>query len=70
MSRHERLLSRAVALAETSQHRWMLGAVVAQGNRILGQGTNKFRNFPWIDHVNATEHAEMAALRGSLLPGQ
>lgn len=63
MCRTERMLQRAVEAAELSQHRkWKLGAVVAQGARVLSTSPNKFRNPPWINHLESTTHAEIAAL--------
>jgi tRNA(Arg) A34 adenosine deaminase TadA len=66
MARHDRLIQRAVRVAATSEHRWMLGALVTQGSRVVASSTNKLRNPPWIDHLNATRHAEMAALARGL----
>lgn len=62
MSRHDRWIDRALAVAGTSRYRWKVGAVVTGGARLLGCSPNKYRNPPWIDHDNATLHAEMAAL--------
>jgi tRNA(Arg) A34 adenosine deaminase TadA len=68
MCRHTRMIARATELAATSDHRkWWLGAVIVRGGRVLGSGVNRFRNPPHINHQNATVHAEVAALRGSLL---
>lgn len=62
MGRHDRWVARAIEVASTSKYRWKLGAVVVEGSRIMGWATNKYRNPPWLDHANATLHAEMAAL--------
>lgn len=64
MSRHERFIQRALAIAMTSEHgKWHLGAVVTRGSAILAYSPNKFRNPPWISHRGATFHAEVEALR-------
>lgn len=47
----------------TSEYRWRLGAVIVKGSNVLAVGVNSFRNPPFIDHLNATVHAEMAALK-------
>lgn len=62
MSRHDRLIARAIEVAGRSKYRWRVGCVVTEGSRILGHSPNKFRNPPHIDHHHATTHAEMATL--------
>ena len=68
MSRHDRLVERAIQVAKTSRHeKWQLGAVMTRGSTFLSSAPNKFRNFPWVSHVHATFHAETQALRRCLL---
>lgn len=67
MKTHTRYIERAISVASTSTYRWMLGAVVVNNGNVIGWATNRFRNRPDIDHLNATTHAEMAAIRGRLL---
>lgn len=62
MSIHDRNIQRAIDVASMSEYRWQLGCVITKGGNILGLATNKYRNRPDIDHLNATRHAEMAAL--------
>jgi tRNA(Arg) A34 adenosine deaminase TadA len=67
MSRHDRLVEQAIRVAETSQHKkWKLGAVMTRGSTFLSSAPNKFRNHPWINHLHATRHAEMEAIRKCL----
>jgi tRNA(Arg) A34 adenosine deaminase TadA len=63
MKRHENLIRRAVRVAQNSTYRWQHGAVVAKGNKVLGSAPNKFRNFPFVDEKNVSDHAERATLR-------
>lgn len=68
MSRHEALVERAIHVAKTSEHaKWQLGAVLTRGSKALSSAPNRFRNHPWISHIHATYHAEMAALRKAAL---
>lgn len=68
MSRHDALVERAIKVASTSEHaKWQLGAVLVRGTKALGSAPNRFRNYPWISHTQATYHAEMAALRRASL---
>ncbi len=67
MKTHTRYIERAITVAATSSLRWQLGAIVVNNGNVLGWATNKYRNRPDIDHLNATTHAEMAAVRGCLL---
>lgn len=54
-------------VAKTSKHeKWMLGAVLTRGSTFLSSAPNKFRNPPWVNHLHATRHAEMEAVRKSL----
>ena len=67
MSRHDRLIEQAMRVAQTSQHKkWQLGAVMTRGSKFLSSAPNKFRNHPWINHLHATRHAEMEAIRKCL----
>jgi hypothetical protein len=66
---HDRYIQRAIDIASTSLYRWQLGSLIVNHGNVLSWATNKFRNPPWLDHLNATTHAEMAALRGCLLLG-
>lgn len=63
MSKHHRLLDRAIGLALTSDCRWKHGSLIVKGSKILAFSTNIFRNDSRIDYEGATLHAEMAALR-------
>lgn len=63
MKRHENLIKRAVRVAHDSTYRWQHGAVVAKGNKVLGFAPNKFRNAPFVDEHNVSDHAERATLR-------
>jgi hypothetical protein len=63
LSRHSRMIDRAYGVALTSQHRWKLGALLVNGNRILEASPNKFRCSPEIDPNNASWHAEASVLR-------
>lgn len=68
MSRHDALIERAISVAGTSEHvKWQLGAVLTRGSKTVGSAPNRFRNHPWISHLHATYHAEMAALRKAAL---
>lgn len=67
MSRHDRLIEQAIRVALTSQHKkWQLGAVLVRGSTFLSSAPNKFRNHPWVNHLHATRHAEMEAIRKCL----
>lgn len=65
MSYHDRLISRALKVAEDSAHpRWRLGAVVLQGRTVLSYSPNIVRKRPALDSGwKSTWHAEEAALR-------
>lgn len=63
MSRHEKLLDRAIGVALTSECRWRHGAVLTRGSKIMAWSTNIYRNSSEIDYEGATFHAEEAALR-------
>jgi tRNA(Arg) A34 adenosine deaminase TadA len=69
MKTYYRYIQRALDVASTSTYRWQLGAVIVNNGNVLSWAPNKFRNSPSINHEHATYHAEMAALRGCLLPG-
>lgn len=57
----------AMNVAKTSKHeKWQLGAVLTRGSTFLSSAPNKFRNPPWVNHLQATRHAEMEAVRKSL----
>jgi tRNA(Arg) A34 adenosine deaminase TadA len=69
--RHDRHIKRAVEIAQTSEHeKWHLGAVIVKGSRVLSWAPNKLRNPPWINHLQSTRHAEIAALARCLLFSQ
>lgn len=66
MSRHQRFLSRAIAVAASSDHpRWRVGAVIVRGSSVISVSPNVLRNPPEITHggPGTTHHAEVAALR-------
>lgn len=64
LARNLHMIAKAVTVAESSEYRWKLGAVIARGNRIISLAPNKFRNSPWVDCNNATVHAEQACIKG------
>lgn len=55
-------IARAIKFAEKSRHRVRVGAVVSSGKRLSG-AANKNRNSPAINHLEASVHAEVGALR-------
>ncbi|MFK0239103.1 hypothetical protein [Streptomyces vinaceus] len=57
------LIRLALKTATGSRCRQRMGAVVASGPRVLAVRTNTRRNAPCIDYLNATFHAEEAAIR-------
>ncbi|MFJ4866900.1 hypothetical protein [Streptomyces sp. NPDC088748] len=57
------LIARAIKEAAESQCRYRVGAVLANGNRIISAAANSRRNSPTVDFRHATFHAEEAALR-------
>jgi len=66
MSRVDRMLQRAQAVALTSTNRVKHGAVIAHGNRVLAVGVNARRVDPTQCSDPAREsdfHAEVAAIR-------
>lgn len=65
MKRHEKLIRKAVKVAQQSTYRWKHGAVVAKGNKVLGCAPNKKRNFSAFNYPgdHYTDHAERATLR-------
>lgn len=66
MSRHERFLSRAAAVAQTSTHpRWNLGAVIVRGSAIISTAVNVSRNSPHLleGGPGTSFHAEECVLR-------
>ena len=69
MKSYARYIDRAIVIASTSTYRWQLGSIIVNNGNVLSWATNRFRNPPTINHLNATYHAEMAALRRCLLPG-
>lgn len=69
MKTHDRYIQRAIDVASTSEYRWRLGAVIVTNGNVLSWGVNKYRNEPHINHLHATVHAEVAALRRCLLQG-
>jgi pyrimidine deaminase RibD-like protein len=69
MGSHDRFIQRALDIASSSTHRWQLGCIIIRNGNVLSRAVNKFRNPPHIDHLNASQHAEMAALARCLLSG-
>ncbi|MEU9979617.1 hypothetical protein [Streptomyces sp. NPDC051014] len=57
------LIRIALKAANESRCRYRMGAVVADGPRVLAARANLRRNAPDVDYLNATFHAEEAALR-------
>lgn len=64
-ARHLTHIGRAINVAEHNAYRWKLGAVVANGNRVVSLAPNKYRNNPQVDSDNATVHAEVAAIKAA-----
>ena len=67
MTRDERLIKLTLKVAEKSQHRFPIGAIIAIGSRILSLGINKYRTHPQqINHhtneVGGSIHAELDAI--------
>ena len=60
-------LSKAVSLAHQASHtQWRVGALVVKSGRVLGSGTNRYRNHPSrVDRDGVSYHAEEVALRRS-----
>jgi tRNA(Arg) A34 adenosine deaminase TadA len=63
MSRHDARINQALRVAKSSTYRWKHGAVVVRGGRVIGFAPNKFRNSPFVDPENVTDHAEAAIIR-------
>lgn len=62
-------MQRAIeAASDSDHHKWMLGAVITQGSKVISVASNKVRNPPTISYLHATRHAEMAALSRCVLP--
>ncbi|MFN2638053.1 MAG: hypothetical protein ABR585_13600 [Gemmatimonadaceae bacterium] len=66
MKNHDRYIQRTIDIASTSTYRWQLGSLIVNNGNVLSWATNKFRNPPSLNHLHATTHAEMAALRQCL----
>lgn len=58
-----RYLAMAMGIATQSQCRQMHGALVVKHGKVLGASPNRYRNDARICHLNASVHAEIAALR-------
>ena len=69
--RHARGVSRAIAVAATSAHRFPMAAVAMRGGTLIGASTNRFRNHPRVvDHwVDCSVHAEQALVSARELGG-
>lgn len=63
MSRHRKLMDRAIDLALTADYRWRHGAILARGNKIITSSTNKIRNDVLIAPQDVSFHAEELAIR-------
>ena len=63
MSRHHKLMDRAIELALTADYRWRHGAILARGNKIITVSTNKVRNDVLNVPHDVTFHAEELAIR-------
>ena len=63
MDRNHRFITRAVSQAYLSECRWRHGAVITKGSVVMATSPNVYRNSSDIDFMNATYHAEVAALR-------
>lgn len=67
MTRDERLIKLALKIAEKSQHKFRIGAVIAVGNRIMSVGINKWRTHPrqincHTNNMANSIHAELDAI--------
>jgi deoxycytidylate deaminase len=52
----------AYKLAQHSEHKYTLGAVIVKGSKILGTGFNKTKTHTKSNNHFHTQHAEMAAI--------
>jgi tRNA(Arg) A34 adenosine deaminase TadA len=57
------LMQAALRQAAQSKCRFPMGAVLAQGNRVVASSSNKRRNSPVVDFLHSTFHAEESVLR-------
>lgn len=63
VNRHIILIKRALQIAAKVNHRWKVGAVVAKGRKIVGQGRNyPEKTHPLAENYSHCIHAEMSAL--------
>jgi len=69
--RHARGIARALAVAETSSHRFPMSAVAFRGGTLIGTGVNRFRNHPRVvdNWQDCSVHAEIDLARSSDLAG-
>lgn len=63
-----RYLAMAMGVATLSKCRQRHGALVIKHGKVLGSSPNKHRNDARIDYLNASVHAEVAALRKAGYP--
>jgi len=67
MSRTIKLVQLALKVAELSDHRFSMGAVIARGSRVISFGVNKYKTHPLqINHhtgrLGGSIHAELDAI--------
>lgn len=62
-----RWLTHAVNIAQDATHfQWRVGAIIVKSGRVLGHGTNKYRNHPSrVDRRGVSFHAEEVAMKRS-----
>ena len=58
-------LSHSVSIAQRAKHsQWRVGAIIVKNGRVLGSGTNRYRNNPArVDISGVSYHAEEVAIR-------
>lgn len=66
-----RWLSKSIQIAQHAKHsKWRVGAIIVKNGRVLGYGTNRYRNHPSrVDLPGVSFHAEEVAVRRSGSPG-
>lgn len=62
-----RWLSKTINIAQQASHaQWRVGSIIVKSGRVLGYGTNRYRNHPSrVDLDGVSYHAEEVALRRS-----
>jgi cytidine deaminase len=66
MTKHEKILAKAVEQAKKSTHRWKMAAVLTKSGRTLNTANNQPKNSPKISGIplnRCSTHAEVAVTR-------